>query len=48
MRTGGASGRNFMSYLISLKENRFSFKKNNIFSNIFLILLKYQANNTIL
>ena len=40
MRTGGASGRNFMSYIISLKENKFSFKKNKIFSSIFLILLK--------
>ena len=40
MKTGGASGKNLSSYILSLKENRISFKKYNLFSNIFLILLK--------
>ena len=35
MRTGGASGRNLMSYIISLKENRFSFKKTIYFQTYF-------------
>ena len=40
MKTGGASGKNLLSYIISLKENYQSFTNNNLFANAFLILLK--------
>ena len=40
MKTGGASGRNLLSYYVSLKENYISLKKNKQFASIFLLLLK--------
>ena len=40
MKTGGASGKNLLSYYISLKENYISLKKNKQFASIFLLLLK--------
>lgn len=40
MKTGGASGKNFFSYLISFKENYISLKKNKQFASILLLILK--------
>ena len=41
MSTGGTSGKNILSYLISSKEINFSLKSNKIYSNIFLTLLRF-------
>lgn len=43
MRTGGVSGKNFLSYWISTIEILRSFKINNTKSNIFLILMRIPA-----
>ena len=40
MKTGGASGKNVLSYYISLTENYKSLKKNKEFASIFFLLLK--------
>lgn len=41
MSTGGKSGKNFNSYLISSKEINNSLKSNNFYSNIFLSFLRF-------
>ena len=41
MSTGGKSGKNFLSYLISSKEINQSLKSNNIYSNIFITFLRF-------
>ncbi len=41
MSTGGTSGKNFLSYLISTKEINKSLKSNMFYSNIFLPLLRF-------
>lgn len=41
MNTGGKSGKNFLSYLISSKEINQSLKSNNIYSNIFITFLRF-------
>ena len=40
MRTGGASGKNFYSYIITLKENYIALKKNKKIASIILLLFK--------
>ena len=40
MRTGGASGRNFNSYIVTFKENYIALKKNKRFASIILLLCK--------
>jgi glycosyltransferase involved in cell wall biosynthesis len=40
MRTGGASGKNFYSYIITFKENYIALKKNKKFASIILLLCK--------
>jgi glycosyltransferase involved in cell wall biosynthesis len=40
MKTGGASGKNFNSYIITIKENFDALKNNKQIANIFLLLLK--------
>ena len=41
MSTGGTSGKNMLSYLISSKEINLSLKSNKIYSNIFFTLLRF-------
>ena len=41
MSTGGTSGKNMLSYLISSKEINQSLKSNKIYSNIFFTLLRF-------
>ena len=41
MSTGGTSGKNILSYLISSKEINLSLKSNKIYSNIFFTLLRF-------
>jgi len=40
MRTGGASGKNLISYLVTLKENYIALRKNKITASYFFLLLK--------
>jgi len=40
MKTGGTSGRNFYSYIVTLKENYIALKKNKKTASFFLLLLK--------
>ena len=46
MKTGGASGKNLWSYIISLKENCQSFSKNNLLSRALLVPLKIPSKLT--